>query len=63
MSYPISPDSPIFPGLPADEFFPHTRMKNGDPSNTTMVRHFIHNGTHVDSPFHFLLANGLHIFW
>jgi arylformamidase len=53
MSYPLSPSIPVFPGLPLDEFIPHTRMKNGDPSNTTVVKHFLHNGTHVDAPFHF----------
>jgi arylformamidase len=53
MAYPLSPDIPVFPGLPLDEFIPHTRMSKGDESNTTMVRHFLHNGTHVDAPFHF----------
>lgn len=53
MAYPLSPNIPVFPGLPHDEFKPHTRMKNGDESNTTMVNHFLHNGTHVDAPFHF----------
>jgi arylformamidase len=53
MSYPLSPTIPVFPGLPLDEFKPHTRMKNGDESNTTLVSHFLHNGTHVDAPFHF----------
>jgi len=53
MAYPLSPDGPIFPGLPHDEFIPHTRMSEGGESNTTMVKHFLHNGTHVDAPFHF----------
>jgi len=53
MSYPLSPVMPVFPGLPLDEFKPHTRMSKGDESNTTMVNHFLHNGTHVDAPFHF----------
>jgi arylformamidase len=53
MAYPLSPEIPVFPGLPLDEFIPNTRMKKGDPSNTTVVKHFLHNGTHVDAPFHF----------
>jgi arylformamidase len=53
MSYPISPSMPVFPGLPLDEFIPNSRIKNGQESNTTIVRHFLHNGTHVDAPFHF----------
>jgi kynurenine formamidase len=53
LAYPLSPDIPVFPGLPLDEFHPHTRMSRGEESNTTMVYHFLHNGTHVDAPFHF----------
>ena len=53
LSYPISPNTPVFPGLPKDEFHPHTRMSRGEESNTTMVYLFTHNGTHVDAPFHF----------
>jgi kynurenine formamidase len=53
MAYSLCPDAPIFPGLPHDEFIPHTRMSEGGESNTTMVKHFLHNGTHVDAPFHF----------
>jgi arylformamidase len=53
MSYPLSPDIPVFPGLPLDEFFPHSRMSKGGNSNASMVKHFLHNGTHVDAPYHF----------
>jgi len=53
MAYALSPDDPIFPGLPHDEFIPHERIKEGAESNTTMVKHFLHNGTHADAPFHF----------
>jgi arylformamidase len=53
LAYPLSPDIPVFPGLPLDEFHPHTRMSRGEESNTTMIHHFLHNGTHVDAPFHF----------
>jgi arylformamidase len=53
MAYPLCPEAPIYPGLPKDEFLPHTRMQRGDESNTTLIMHFLHNGTHVDAPFHF----------
>lgn len=53
MSYPLSPDIPVFPGSPLDEFLPHTRLSRGGESNTTIIKHFLHNGTHVDAPFHF----------
>jgi arylformamidase len=53
MSYPLSPSIPIYPGGPLEEFIPSTRRKNGDESNTTIIKHYLHNGTHVDAPFHF----------
>jgi arylformamidase len=53
MSYPLSPSIPIYPGSPLEEFTPFTRRSRGDESNTTIVKHYIHSGTHVDAPFHF----------
>jgi arylformamidase len=53
MSYPLSPEIPSYPGSPLEEFTPNTRRKNGDDSNTTIIKHYLHNGTHVDAPFHF----------
>jgi arylformamidase len=52
MSYPLSPDDPVFPGSPIDKFIPHTRLSGGEESNTTIINHYLHNGTHVDAPFH-----------
>jgi kynurenine formamidase len=53
LAYPISPGMPMYPGSPEEEFIPNTRMGQGDPANTTVVKHYLHNGTHVDAPFHF----------
>lgn len=53
MSYPVSPSMPIYPGSPVDEFAPFSRITNGDNANTSLVRLYTHNGTHVDAPFHF----------
>lgn len=53
LSYDIDEQIPTYPGLPRDRFTPHTRMANGDESNTTLITHFLHNGTHVDVSFHF----------
>jgi len=53
MAYPFCPDAPVFPGSPHDEFIPHSRMSEGGECNTTTMNHFLHNGTHVDAPFHF----------
>lgn len=53
MSYPISPDMPVFPGSPNEEFIPYMRLSEGAICNSTNIHHFLHSGTHVDVPFHF----------
>jgi kynurenine formamidase len=53
LSYKLSPGAPVFPGHPPDEFHPLMQMSAGDPCNTTIVKHHLHNGTHVDAPYHF----------
>jgi kynurenine formamidase len=53
MAYPLSPEMPVFPGLPHDEFISLSRMSSGGEANTSLVRHPLHNGTHVDAPCHF----------
>ncbi|UCF90353.1 MAG: cyclase family protein [Desulfobacterales bacterium] len=53
LSYAYSETMPIYPGLPEESFEPHKRIMNGDEGNTTLIKHFLHNGTHVDAPFHF----------
>ena len=53
LSYKLHEEIPTYPGLPREKFDPHSRMANGDQANTTLITHFLHNGTHVDAPFHF----------
>jgi len=53
LSYKLDKNMPIYPGSPEEEIIPITRMNQNDPSNTTTITHFLHNGTHVDAPFHF----------
>jgi arylformamidase len=53
MAYPLSPEIPVFPVLPHDEFIPLSRMNRGGEANNTAVKHPLHNGTHVDAPYHF----------
>lgn len=53
LSYEFDENIPIYPGSPKEEIIPITRIKKQDPSNTTAIKHFLHNGTHVDAPFHF----------
>jgi kynurenine formamidase len=53
LGHEFAEDMPIFPGLPEDKVLPHSRMSSGGDSNTTFLHHFLHNGTHVDAPYHF----------
>lgn len=53
LGYEFTEDMPVFPGSPEDEFHPHLRISSGGESNTTFFHHFLHNGTHVDAPYHF----------
>ena len=53
LSYELDQDMPVYPGSPEEEFSPHLRMDSGDDVNASLIRHFLHNGTHVDAPFHF----------
>lgn len=53
LSYELSENIPVYPGSPREEFKENTRIMNGDPSNTTIITHYLHNGSHVDAPFHF----------
>jgi len=53
LSYEIDKNMPIYPGSPKEEIIPNTRIKQGDHANCTTLKHFVHNGTHVDAPFHF----------
>ena len=46
--------APIYPGDPAPQLQPLTRMSLGDSCNTTAISACLHNGTHMDAPRHFL---------
>ena len=53
LSHPISPTTPVYPGVDQSSYVSANRMSRGGPNNATYVRHFLHTGTHVDAPFHF----------
>jgi arylformamidase len=53
LGYEFAEDMPVFPGSPKEEVRPRSRMSSGGESNTTVFCHYLHNGTHVDAPFHF----------
>ncbi len=44
----------VFPGDPVPEKKLLTSIENGDPYNLSEFHMCAHNGTHIDSPFHFL---------
>ena len=44
----------VYPGDPAPEMIPRTRISDGAVCNLTAFSMCAHNGTHVDAPFHFL---------
>jgi len=44
----------VFPGDPAPEKIPMTRMSEGAVYNLTSLSMCAHNGTHIDAPFHFI---------
>lgn len=57
MIYDISQplfESVIFPGDPKPEKLPLRRMDEGSAYNLTGMSLCLHNGTHVDAPYHFL---------
>lgn len=43
----------VYPGDPGPEQRALCRMKDGDLYNLTAISLCVHNGTHVDAPFHF----------
>ena len=44
----------VYPGDPAPEITPLRRMAEGESYNLSQLRMCVHNGTHIDAPFHFL---------
>lgn len=44
----------VFPGDPKPEKIPLRRMEEGSEYNLTAMSLCVHNGTHVDAPYHFI---------
>jgi len=53
LSYELSENIPVYPGSPREMYRKNSRIAEGDPSNTSVITHYLHNGSHVDAPFHF----------
>ena len=43
----------VYPGDPAPALTPLRRMAEGESYNLSQLRMCVHNGTHIDAPFHF----------
>ena len=53
LSYPLGPNSPVYPGIRPVAVEPQRSMERGDVCNTYEVRFNNHSGTHLDAPNHF----------
>lgn len=54
ISLPISNDLPVWPGDPTVSLMMTSSIVKGDQCNITRIQMGIHNGTHIDAPYHFL---------
>ncbi|OPY36112.1 MAG: Kynurenine formamidase [Methanoregula sp. PtaU1.Bin051] len=53
ISYPVTPDTPLYPGTPPPAMKNHRSMVSGDISNHSLAGFSLHSGTHIDAPRHF----------
>lgn len=58
LSYPLSSNTPLFPGTPCVELESIERTEDPPPTgrrslNVTRLSMVVHTGTHMDAPFHF----------
>jgi arylformamidase len=54
VGYPIYDGMPVYPGLPEVRLIQREQMKNGDPWNASILSIYLHAGTHVDAPWHYV---------
>lgn len=54
ISLPIGPDLLTWPGDPAIDVAPSSRISRGDSANVSELRLGSHTGTHIDPPLHFI---------
>jgi len=53
LSYTINEHTPLYGDTPKPRIAPHSRISNGDSSNTAIISIHNHTGTHIDAPKHF----------
>jgi arylformamidase len=54
ITIPVSPAMPVWPGDPAVQIDPVSKIEAGDNANVSHLSLSAHTGTHVDAPYHFL---------
>lgn len=54
LGYPIYEGMPVYPGLPEVKLTPREQMEKGDHWNGTILSIYLHAGTHVDAPWHYV---------
>ena len=53
LTYPLSAETTMFPGLPKPEITPHCTVEEAG-ANVTRLSFISHTGTHIDAPRHML---------
>lgn len=53
ITVPLSADIPVYPGDPAVQVEPVSRIAKGDHANLSRITFGSHSGTHIDPPYHF----------
>ena len=54
LSHAIDENTPLYGNTPAPRILSHSRISNGDSSNTSILSIHNHTGTHIDAPKHFI---------
>lgn len=54
LAYPIYEKMPVYPGLPEVHISLRDNMDNGDEWNGSTLSIYLHAGTHVDAPWHYM---------
>lgn len=54
VTYPVSPETPVYKGDPAVEITAVHSIAAGAPANVSQICCGLHTGTHVDAPAHFI---------
>ncbi|MDD5621873.1 MAG: cyclase family protein [Actinomycetota bacterium] len=60
LSYYVKTNNPKYPGHPGNEFESVLKIEKGNICNSTRIKLFTHNDTHIDSPYHYN-TNGIKV--